>query len=83
MYVKKDDHIVNTDTFDNINLDLSHNSVGFHRLSREKSGMDRERTNKERFIFSFENEGSAEIAYLAICAGLKKGENMVDLTKIL
>lgn len=83
MYVKKDDHIVNTDTFDNINLDLSHNSVGFHRLCKERAGLDRERTNKERFIFSFENEGSAEIAYLAICAGLKKRENMVDLTKIL
>ena len=83
MYVKKDDHIVNSDAFDNINLDKSHNSVGFHRLSKERAGLDRERTKKERFIFSFENEGSAEIAYLAICAGLKKGENMVDLTKIL
>ena len=80
MYVKKDDHIVNTDAFDNIKLDKSHNSVGFHRLSKEKANVN---TNKERFIFSFENEGSAEIAYMAIYAGLKKGEDMVDLSKIL
>lgn len=80
MYIKKDDHIVNTDAFDNINLDKSYNSVGFHRLSKEKANVN---TNKERFIFSFENEGSAEIAYMAIYAGLKKGEDMVDLSKIL
>lgn len=83
MYVKKDDHIVNTDTFDNINLDLSHNSVGFHRLSREKSGMDRERANKERFIFSFQENGSAARAYEVIFAALKKGCSTVDISNML
>lgn len=71
MYVRKGEHIVNTDNFRNINLDESHNSVGFH-------GGD-----GERFILLFKGEGNARCAYESLYTALKKGKNAIDLSKIL
>lgn len=71
MYVKKGNHTVNTDNFDNINLDEAHNSVGFHRI------------NKERFILSFQEPQAANEAYELILAAIEKGKNTIDLSKIL